>query len=222
MARSDTIESLVQQIRNAPNEALCGKLPEVAELAELGAPAVDALLRGMRLPTPAEQHPRDMIEALGFILKEIARRDPAPLLEVLDRDEIPPDPDLTFVVFALSGARPRDVVPHLLRAQRHRDVWVRWAAAEVLAGFGTAAVRAAMITALRDRSPMVKFVAVEALSKKKRLWSEGAVPLLWRIVSMPSVCKHSPGMLRMAQELLERHEAPATPQQNGPACAGPI
>ncbi len=199
-----SISSLIQAVREAPNAALTGKMPEVAALADLGAPAVDAVLAAMRLPAPEGQHHRDVLEALAYVLMEIAKRDPSPLLAVLDADSVQPDPDLTFVVFALSSARPAQVTPHLLKAQRHRDVWVRYAAADVLAGFGTAAARGAMITALRDRSSMVKFVAVEALAKKKRLWSEEAVTYLRKIAAMPSVAKHSPGMRRMVEELLDR------------------
>jgi hypothetical protein len=82
-------------------------------LAEIGAPAVRPVLDAMGEHFPRNQDPREVIEALGRILGAIAVRDPAPLLEVLARDEVPPDPEMLF-------ARPVRIRPRGDRDDRDR------------------------------------------------------------------------------------------------------
>jgi hypothetical protein len=88
------IAALIREVRESSNEAMRRQCASVRALAEIGAPAVAPVLRGMREPCPPGCHPRDMVEALGRVLREIASRDPQPLIEVLERDGAPPDPEL--------------------------------------------------------------------------------------------------------------------------------
>ena len=193
------IQSLVERPPLPPAE----QRSAVEQLAEGGAATVAAVLAAMRGPFSAGQHPHDVMDTLGWILAEVAKRDPAPLIDVLDRDAARPDPDLTFVVSALGYARPAEVVNALRRAQRHRNPYVRAEAASSLARFSNKAVAAAMVEALRDRSSSVQWVAVQALLRRKALRSPAAIPFLERIVRNASIRKHSPGMWDAARQLLD-------------------
>jgi HEAT repeat protein len=93
-----------------------------------------------------------------------------------------------LVVFALSGARPGRVMEALQQAQRHRNESVRYAAAVLLAGFGTAATREPLVAALRDRSHMVRSVARDALTRRKHLQTPAAIQPLRRIVANRRTC----------------------------------
>lgn len=193
---------LAQEVAAHPTDALCGRLAAVTTLSKMGASAVAAVLAQMRQPCPAGQHSRDVIEALGYALKEISRRDAQPLLDVIARDDVPPDPVLMFLVFALAGARREQVMPTLCLAVRHRNESVRYAAITVLAQFGTKDTIAPLTEALRDRSHLNKFVAVEALRRKKRLRTPAAIEPLRRIIANSVIRKHSPGLWDKAHSLL--------------------
>ncbi|MGV3721205.1 MAG: HEAT repeat domain-containing protein [Actinomycetota bacterium] len=207
MENDQTLEALAYEVAAHPNEALYGRAPAVERLAVMGAPAVAAVLAQMRQPCPAGQHSRDVFEALGYVLNRIAKVDPQPVLDVIARDDVPPDPVLMFLVFALAGARRAQVLPTLRVALKHRNDSVRYAAITVLAQFGTKDSIAPLTEALRDRSHLNKFVAVEALTRKKRLRTPAAIEPLRRIVANSLVRKHSPGLWDNAQTLLSELEA---------------
>jgi hypothetical protein len=81
----------------------------VGRLAKIGAPAVHPILAAMSGPYPREQHPTDVVEALGAALDEIARRNPEPLIEILEVDSVPPDPQMFYLTSALKHTKSKAV-----------------------------------------------------------------------------------------------------------------
>jgi hypothetical protein len=64
------ISRLIEDLMRHPNEALSENTGAsiIDRLAEIGAPAVRPILAAMSEPCPPEQHPRDVVEALGATL----------------------------------------------------------------------------------------------------------------------------------------------------------
>ncbi len=203
----EAVNELVRQVLIRPDETWRGTNPAVGDLASLGAAGVAAVLTAMSGPFPPEVVSRDGIELLATVLHETAKRDPFPLIEVLDRELFPADPHLVFVVSALGTSRTEASREALKRALRHRNLFVRWMAASGLARSPAKVAKPEMVVALRDRSPDVKFEAVEALRKRKALRSPEALEPLRRIVRSPSLQKHSPGLWRNARDLLAEMES---------------
>jgi HEAT repeat protein len=142
----------------------------------------------------------------------MARTDPGPLIEVLDQNSFPADPELMFVVMALGQGKSREVVEPLSRALEHRDPYVRYEAAFCLSRLRNTAVPALMVRVLRDRSNTVKSVAVEALARKKQLRTPEAIPLLRRLVASQALQRNLPGMWKQVQKLLAEMEEPTHPE----------
>ena len=210
--RRPSLAALVRQVTEHPDEALTGRSLAVAQLAAKGARAVRLVLRAMDGPYPPGQHPRDVVEALTVVLHAIAQNDPQPLIDVLRRVEVPPDPHMVMVVAAFESAPADRVFDALAQALRHRNPWVRWSAAEALVKLRTRRTAPLIVAALSDRSSMVKFVAVEALHKRRSLRSAEAIEPVRRIVHNKLIEKFSPGLWRLAGELLAELESAATPQ----------
>lgn len=138
-----------------------------------------------------------------MVLYEMARRDPAPLIAILDRDGAPADPQLCFVVGALAEAAKELALDPLIRTLRHRDPLVRWCAAGALIKLRTKQAIGPLVTALRDRSPMVQGEIVAAMRRSKFFRTPEAIEPLRRIVASNRLKTQWPGLWRDAQALLE-------------------
>jgi len=103
---------------------------------------------------------------------------------------------LVWCLQSLTDERVRDVCTHALQ---HKDANVRWAAIEGLKHFTDPALIPVFITALKDRSHMVKGVAVEWLKKNG---DTTAIAPLERLSIMPSMIKNSPGTVKLAKEAI--------------------
>jgi len=204
------IQELLEQVKANAGELLArgANHPAYATtldaLVDKGAHAVRPVLDAMHGQMPRNQDPREVIEALGWVLGQIAARDVGPLLEVLVRDDVPPDPQMTFVVLALRHSKDERAMDAVIAALKHPSQTVRHAAADVLAQGRGKRVVTALLDALRDRSSSVKFVAVEAMHRRADLRDPRALDALRRIVATPSLRQRSPGMVRMAQEVIAR------------------
>jgi HEAT repeat protein len=198
MNRKGQINDLIRRIGSGERR------PAIADLAEIGGPAIDPILRAMETQ-PCTIHPRDFVESLADVLSLIVRKSPDSLIDLLERNEYPADPVLFFAFACLGDARGRRATDALLAALKHQSPWVRLSAAGSLIDRPlTKVVIAALIDVLKDRSSMVKFRIVEAMHQGKLPCDERAIPALRRIVASSQVKKHSPGLLTRANELLER------------------
>jgi len=174
------------------------------------------MLMAMRGPTPPGQDPREVIEALGAVLHAIARKDATSLIEILDKNDAPPDPELVVLVGALASGRKEQVVGPLIRALKHRNAFVRWAAVSSLVRLRTRKAVEPLTVALSDRSTWVKGEVVRALISSKFYRTTAAIEPLRRIVRNQRIKRQLPGMWRQAKTALEmlvdqgkaRHAAP--------------
>ena len=198
------ISSLIAQVMQNPNETLSrgGDHRASSQLAELGALAVRPILKAMRGPFPAGQHPVEVVEALGSVLSDIARRDSGPLVEVLNENAAPPEPGLFFVVSALEHSDDERAVEALIRTLRHPDKMIRYGAASALVKKKGKEVVAALIKALGDRSSLVKFTVVEGMKQRADLRDARALRPLRRIVESKSLQRNSPGLCDYAREVI--------------------
>jgi HEAT repeat protein len=153
-------------------------------------------------PFPAGVHPRDAVEGLAWVLAEIARRDPAPLIAVLTRDAAAPDPQLWLVASALGSATGRAVVEALALATRHGNPQVRYGAVTSLIRLRTAGTVEAVLRAIRDRSDLVRHVAVDAVARLKRYRVPAAAPHLRRLLASEAYTVRSPGTAALARRAL--------------------
>lgn len=204
------IAQLIEQIRNKPNDVLLrdGDCSALEQLAAIGAPDVRPILDAMSVRPPKGQDPRDVAEALAAVLYEIAKRNPEPLLGIVESATDSPPP--FFVLHALEYVgkehRPR-VIDVLLPLLRHKDVWTRKTAVSVLAKMGSKSVIEPLLSALSDRSTDVKFAVVLALNSNAILRDARALEPLTRIVQNQSLKKNHPGICSEATKVIKKIES---------------
>jgi HEAT repeat protein len=211
--RGPTIARLIKRV--ADRASLPGWNQAVERLAGRGAGAVGPVLRAMHGPVPPGQHARDMVENLGIVLCAMARHDPAPLIAEIERNAVPPDPQLAFVVGALAEAPKAEALPALVRALKHANPFVRWMAAEALIRLRSKRAIGLLVEALRDRSPMVRHAVVQTMHSSKFYRTPAAIEPLRRTISSKKAKRHSPGTWRMAVDLLAELEHARPPKNSG-------
>jgi hypothetical protein len=204
MSEEIEISRLIADLMRHPNEALSKNADAsiVGRLAEIGAPAVHPILAAMNGPYPPEQHPIDVVEALGEALNEIARRNPEPLIEILEEDSVPPSPQMFYLTSALKHTKSKQAVDALISALKHKDKMVRYGAASALASLKDKRIVAPLIGALSDRSSDVKFVVVMAMKNRDDLRDARALNPLKRITESKSLQKHAPGLCDYAKDVI--------------------
>jgi HEAT repeat protein len=114
--------------------------------------------------------------------------------------------DTVALVWCLQGQTSDAVLDVLLEAVKHRDGQVRWAAVEGLKHFTGPAHIPVFVKALRDRSHLVKGVAVEWLA---RHGDARAIAPLEQLIALPSMIRTSPGMVEEARRAIGRLRASA-------------
>jgi HEAT repeat protein len=87
---------------------------------------------------------------------------------------------------------------------KHPNRFVRWSAAQGLTHFRRKDIVPAFVDALRDRSPLVRCVVVDTINSNKYFLTSAAIPSLERIVGSPTLQRRSPGLWRMAGEVLDK------------------
>jgi hypothetical protein len=167
------------------------------QLGKCGEPGADALLdalEGKHGMPPKNRHPRDVHDALTGGLYAIAIVNPDPLINTLKRR-----PQHAFdLIWALGQTRHVGVVAILIAFSKHKDMWVRWAALEGLARCPKKAFLQLFLDALRDRSDMVRFSALQGLA---RVADHTAIDPLKRYLANKRLSR---GGKRLARELLAR------------------
>jgi len=202
-----SIAALIKQITHHPCAALTKGHPAVVQLARRGGYAVGPVLKAMHGEVPPGQHPRDVVEALAAVLNEIAKRDATPLVQVLQRDGAPADPQLAMVASALTFGRKDQVVEPLIGALQHPNLFVRWSAVLSLVQLRSKQAMGPLTAALQDRSPMVYGAVVQAMQDGKFYRNPAAIEPLRRIVQRQHVRKNWPGLWRDAMAVLAILEA---------------
>jgi len=103
------------------------------------------------------------------------------------------------VVWSLIGNKTVPAIALFCRAIKDNDHYTRWAASEALAKCDNSIATEALVAALKDRSTLVKGVAVAAMI---RLKPKSAVSQLKKIVQSTHVQTHSPGIAKDAANAL--------------------
>src|SRR5262245_46089726 len=201
------IAALINRITHNAAAALAKGHPAVVQLARRGGRAVGPVLKAMHREVPPGQHATDVVEALASVLNEIAKRDATPLVQVLQRNGAPADPQLLMVASALGFGRKDQVVEPLIGALHHPESVVRWSAALSLVQLRSKKAVGPLTAALQDRSPMVYGAVVQAMHGGKFYRNAAAIEPLRRIVQRQSVRKNLPGLWRDAQAVLTNLEA---------------
>jgi HEAT repeat protein len=104
------------------------------------------------------------------------------------------------LVWIMQGVQDDLAFEILKDAIKDRDQYIRWAAAEGLAKSHKKERIELLIMCLKDRSHLVKGVAVGAM---KGIKDKRAIPLLKHIVSLKSMQENAPGIVRDALQVLE-------------------
>jgi HEAT repeat protein len=103
------------------------------------------------------------------------------------------------LVWCLQGQSSPAVMDLFHEALKHSNPYVRWAAAEGLDKSGRSDQAAVFVEALKDRSPLVKGVAVGYL---QRHGDASALPGLTHLAGLKSLRRHSPGTVKTAEEAI--------------------
>ncbi|GAB5440610.1 MAG: hypothetical protein Fues2KO_09590 [Fuerstiella sp.] len=104
------------------------------------------------------------------------------------------------VLWCLIGVCSADAISLMCRGIADADKYTRWAASEGLAKCETPQSTDALVSALRDRSNLVKGVAVAAMERLRPL---SAVPQLRKIANSWYQQTHSPGTVSAALRAIE-------------------
>jgi len=105
------------------------------------------------------------------------------------------------ITWALIGSCDESAVVLFCHAIKDSDKYVRWAASEALSKCECEMAVAALVNALKDRSTLVKGVAVSSM---KRLKPRSAASQLEKIVQSKHLQTHSPGIVSDASIALAR------------------
>lgn len=199
------LKKWVEQIRSNPYLASTTRnyQPRV-DLAKHADRALPLIFAGMRGPFPNDKHPRDVTEALAEVLDEIAKRDPAPLVEILQTDALSPDPEMWLLVHALGSAKKKTVVNEpLIAALKHENQFVRSAAASSLIKLKIRPSLDPLFDAICDRASDVTYTIVEAVNTIPFFQDVRAIPKLKQLLNR----KRLPvGTKRHAEQALKRLE----------------
>lgn len=153
---------------------------------------LDAVLERFEHARDRDEHRRLLCE-----LAPIASRHLERISMIFDNEGFP----RFNITWALIGNCSEPAILLFCRAIRDSDKYVRWAASEALARCESAMAVAALVEALKDRSTLVKGVAVSSMKRSK---PRSAVNQLKKIVKSPYLQTHSPGIVRDASVALER------------------
>jgi HEAT repeat protein len=160
---------------------MANKPQRSTDIAELGD-ALDAL---------GTATSRDHYHELLGDLKPLVVTNLDAIAELFDNVDFPRFP----VLWSLIGVTSSDAISLMSRGIADPDKYVRWAASEALAKCDTPESTDALVNALRDRSSLVKGVAVTAM---KRLRPLPALPQLRKIAASRFQQTHSPGTVSAA------------------------
>ncbi|MBT5600352.1 MAG: HEAT repeat domain-containing protein [Planctomycetaceae bacterium] len=102
-------------------------------------------------------------------------------------------------IWALIGQTGNDAIDLFCHAIKDVDKYVRWAASETLSKCSNQIATDALVSSLKDRSTLVKGVAVSAMKRQK---PKTTVSQLTRIVKSQHLMNHLPGIVGDATEAL--------------------
>jgi HEAT repeat protein len=201
MTLEDEIRRLVEEVYRYGVYRWGGR-KAIGRIAEIGGRAIPVVRRVMQNPPKSDLHPRDLADSTQAIFSGLASTAPDALIDLLEEDS---HLEMT-VIWALGNAKGKRSLDALLAALKHKDKWVRWAAAESLIRRRSKRAVDPLLDALRDRCTMVKVTVVDTMVKERMYRKRRALKSLHRIVASQSVRKHSPGLWERAQQVIDKIE----------------
>lgn len=150
----------------------------------------------------SEIHSRDLAETLIEVIGRFAKIIPDVVLDRFEAGDLG-EFETYWALGSGSGERSIDV---LIAGLTSKDKFCRWAAAESLIQRKSKRATPALIEALKDRSPDVKFAVVQTMQKRKELRRPEALPALQKIVASKSIRQHSPGLHKAADAVIKMIE----------------
>lgn len=152
----------------------------------IGVDELDAALDRLNHARDRDDHHRLLGE-----LAPIASRHVDQIAAAFNTDKFP----RFNVTWSLIGNCDGDAVKLFCQALQDSDKYVRWAASEALSKCDHERAILALVSALKDRSTLVKAVAITAMKRHK---PQAAVGQLQKIVDSKHMQKHSPGIVKDA------------------------
>ena len=144
----------------------------------------------------AQSHSRDQYEERLAALARLAVEHPNEIIALYHAgafDQMP-------LVWCLQGQSSNAVIDLFHEALKHSNQYVRWAAAEGIDRSGRRDQVAVFVEALKDRSHLVRGVAVGYL---KRHGDASALPGLTYLAGLKSMRRNSPGTVKTAEEAIK-------------------
>lgn len=146
---------------------------------------------------------RDEYEDASGELHRAAQEAPEEIVALYRRGAYSP----FALVWSLQGRSAPPVIDLFAEALKHKDLYVRWAAAEGLLASRRADLEDLLIPALRDRSDLVRGVAAMYFEDHG---GRRALPALKHLLELPSLRRNSPGIVDSAENAIARLEREAT------------
>jgi len=141
MLDESDLQDYVSEVVRDPVQTLHNHSEAARRLAMSGTNGFNLILRTMNCGWQSEAHPRDVIEALAYVLQQIAQDDPIQLIRATEDPNIRPDPVLALLTWSLwnaaihrrkNGHDIAEIIGALKRLEAHPNENVRFAATEGL------------------------------------------------------------------------------------------
>jgi len=176
----------------------------IRKLVAGGEKGLTAFLAAQSHPPDSNFPAADLADSLSEVLAGFAASIPDTLIERFESGKL----SETSICWALGRAKGKRSIDVLIDGLKSKDPLSRWAAAESLIHRRCKRAVPMLISALTDRSSMVRFTIVRAMRSNKIYRRHEALPALRRILASKSMLKHSPGTVAMAQEVIAMIERP--------------
>lgn len=191
-----SITSLIDAIYKSGNFTPEGQLA-IHELSQHGAAGIDAVIAVTKSPRPSSLDGKDLHETITAVHCAFAEHYSTELVDRIDAI------GRFRVYWALGYATDSRSINVLIEGLKAKDMWERWAVVESLIRRASTRSVSPLMQRLKDRSPLVKGRVLAAMKEHQWLRQSDALPLLSPLRESPSVQKQTPGIWKVAGEVIE-------------------
>jgi HEAT repeat protein len=160
----DNIDLLIDNI----SKGLGDFQKNIDSLKSHGEKAIIALLNAKATHIPGNRDGRDSVTDILTAISEISKDHKEFVLNLFSEELNKSNEQQKYIsslAWTLSAIDSKQVVPLLIKGLKHENKWIRWACCESLLRIKDVNSISGLITALGDRSSLVKSTAIEALSE---------------------------------------------------------
>lgn len=140
----------------------------IDSLKRHGKKAIIALLNTKATHIPGNRDGRDSVTDILTAISEISKDHKEFVLNLFSEELDKPNEQQKYIsslAWTLSAIDSKQAVPLLIKGLKHGNKWIRWMCCESLLRIKDVNSISGLITALGDRSGLVKSTAIEALSE---------------------------------------------------------